>query len=117
MSLPTIVEDILEQNSEYIRNAAKEAAEYFNKRNIDHNILGGKLRLDATNCEMIYKDMITESLVNQVQTSIKYGLFTLIVPQRGEDGESIEIYLFCGVTFADPGSGRTTEEQDPPAPM
>lgn len=100
MALPTIVTQILEANDIYIKHSAKEAAEYFKRKEISHVILGGKMQFTAYDCELQYRDLIVEMLVNKQNVNHRRGLWAAVIPRRLPD-DKLLIHIHCGICFPD----------------
>lgn len=112
MALPTIVTQILEANDAYIKHSAKEAAEYFERKKISHVILDGKMQFTAHDCELQYKDLIVEMLVNKHNVNHRRGLWAAVIPKRLSDDQLL-VHIYCGICFHDVENDSSKQTDGP----
>ena len=96
MPLPTVINEILNKHDNYIKKSAQQAAIYFKQNNIQHNILYGLMKLEANDCELIYRDMIISLCSGRTQAIYNHGIWAAMIPTRDNN-----VVLCLGVLFFD----------------
>jgi hypothetical protein len=86
---------------EYIQHSAVEAANYFKRKGLRLSPFDGSyIEFDKDFCVSLYKDLITELIVDHRAALFKYGMFVLVIAMETEGGLMFALQL--GVCFSDP---------------
>jgi len=105
---------LLDEMKEYIQHSAVEAADYLSKKDIRLSPFEGSyIEFDKDFCASIYRDLITELIIDNRSALFKYGMFALVVAMRTD--EDLAFALQLGVCFSDP-SAETREDGDQSLP-